>query len=115
LCTMSVQVALLTKERDCLTAILESYDEEEDVIASHQKQGNAVALLATPEKAKDVRMKELERTLAAAQQHATDLEAAITRISDVANEHRRKWYEKDTFFGLQLWKVICTYEMWKQP
>ncbi len=24
-------------------------------------------------------------------------------------------YEKDTFFGLQLWKVICTYEMWKQP
>ncbi len=57
LCTMSVQVALLTKERDCLTAILESYDEEEDVIASHQKQGNAVALLATPEKAKDVRMK----------------------------------------------------------
>jgi len=109
------KVALLTKERDCLTAILESYDEEEDVIASHQKQGNAVALLATPEKAKDVRMKELERTLAAAQQHATDLEAVITRISDVANEHRRKWYEKDTFFGLQLWKVICTYEMWKQP
>jgi len=84
------KVALLTKERDCLTAILESYDEEEDVIASHQKQGNAVALLATPEKAKDVRMKELERTLAAAQQHATDLEAVITRISDVANEHRRK-------------------------
>lgn len=84
------KVALLTKERDCLTAILESYDEEEDVIASHQKQGNAVALLATPEKAKDVRMKELERTLAAAQQHAIDLEAAITRISEVANEHRRK-------------------------
>jgi hypothetical protein len=54
---MSVQVALLTKERDCLTAILESYDEEEDVIASHQNHGNAVALLATPEKAKDVRMK----------------------------------------------------------
>jgi chromosome segregation ATPase len=35
-------------------------------------------------------LQELERTLAAAQQHAIDLEAAITRISEVANEHRRK-------------------------
>jgi cell shape-determining protein MreC len=35
-------------------------------------------------------LQELERTLAAAQQHATDLEAAITRISEVANENRRK-------------------------
>jgi hypothetical protein len=50
------QVLILTKERDGLKAILESYDEEENVIASHQKPVTGIANLATPEKAKDLRI-----------------------------------------------------------
>ncbi|CAM6113025.1 unnamed protein product [Calypogeia fissa] len=42
---------LLAKERDGLKAILASYDEEEHVIASHQKSVIGIANHATPEKA----------------------------------------------------------------
>lgn len=50
------QVTLVTKERDGLKAILASYDEEENVIASHQKVVTGIANLATPEKAKEFRI-----------------------------------------------------------
>lgn len=47
---------MVSAERDGLKRILESYDDEEAVIASHRKPGDAVGLLGTPEKAKEKRI-----------------------------------------------------------
>ena len=51
-----VQVNMISAERDGLKKILESYDNEEAVIASHRKPGDKIASLATPEKSKDSRI-----------------------------------------------------------
>lgn len=51
-----VQIAMLSSERDGLKRILESYDSEEAVIASHRKPGDKIANLSTPEKSKDNRI-----------------------------------------------------------
>lgn len=51
-----VQVAMLSTERDGLVRILESYDNEEAVIASHRKPGDKISSLATPEKSKESRI-----------------------------------------------------------
>jgi hypothetical protein len=47
---------MLSTENDGLKRILESYDNEEAVIASHRKPGDKIASLATPEKSKDSRI-----------------------------------------------------------
>jgi len=47
---------MIITERDGLKRILESYDNEEAVIASHRKPGDKIASLATPEKSKESRI-----------------------------------------------------------
>jgi hypothetical protein len=47
---------MISTERDGLKRILESYDNEEAVIASHRKPGDKIASLATPEKSKESRI-----------------------------------------------------------
>lgn len=51
-----IQVAMITTERDGLKRILESYDNEEAVIASHRKPGDKISSLTTPEKSKESRI-----------------------------------------------------------
>ncbi|KAG6541966.1 hypothetical protein Mapa_016603 [Marchantia paleacea] len=86
------KVALITKERDGLKEILASYDEEEAVIASHQKRNPSAALsnLGTPSKSKDLRIQQLEAALVDAQQHAKLLGEEIERGSSAATEQRRR-------------------------
>ncbi|KAG0587308.1 hypothetical protein KC19_2G155100 [Ceratodon purpureus] len=84
------KVAMLSTENDGLRRILESYDNEEAVIASHRKPGDKIASLATPEKSKDSRIQELSSALADAQQNITQLEEALLQSNNLTTEQRQK-------------------------
>ncbi|CAM6081807.1 unnamed protein product [Calypogeia fissa] len=81
---------LLAKERDGLKAILASYDEEEHVIASHQKSVTGIANLATPEKAKEFRIQQLERALADSQQQIKSLGEEVEKSMKSTSDQRHK-------------------------
>ena len=51
------QVGIISAERDGLKRILESYDKEEAVIASHRKPGEPVASISLPSNFKDQHIK----------------------------------------------------------
>jgi hypothetical protein len=51
------QVGIISAERDGLKRILESYDKEEAVIASHRKPGEAMASISLPSNFKDQHIK----------------------------------------------------------
>ncbi|KAL2621334.1 hypothetical protein R1flu_001539 [Riccia fluitans] len=86
------KITLVTKERDGLKEILASYDEEEVVIASHQKknQTSGLADLSTPTRSKDLRIKQLEAALADVQQHAKLLGEEVERGNSALSEQRQR-------------------------
>nr|XP_024401614.1 mitotic spindle checkpoint protein MAD1-like isoform X2 [Physcomitrium patens] len=84
------KIAMLSSERDGLKRILESYDSEEAVIASHRKPGDKIANLSTPEKSKDNRIQELSSALNDAQQNITQLDDALSQSNNTAAEQRQK-------------------------
>lgn len=51
------QVGIIGAERDGLKRILESYDKEEAVIASHRKPGEPMASISSPSNFKDQHIK----------------------------------------------------------
>lgn len=51
------QVGIISAERDGLKRILESYDKEEAVIASHRKPGEPMASVSLPSNFKDQHIK----------------------------------------------------------
>jgi len=84
------KVGIISAERDGLKRILESYDKEEAVIASHRKPGEAMASISLPSNFKDQHIKELSLALTEAQQHATELEEALLQSNDSSREKQQK-------------------------
>ncbi|KAJ7549142.1 hypothetical protein O6H91_07G042100 [Diphasiastrum complanatum] len=84
------QVSRLIKERDGLKSILASYDEEEAVLVRQTSSTNGVAPISTPEKAKQLRIQQLEVSLADAQKTIKQMENDLEKRGQLVKEHRHK-------------------------
>ncbi|GLJ05987.1 hypothetical protein SUGI_0029980 [Cryptomeria japonica] len=80
------KIALLSKERDGLKAIISSYDEEEAVGLKRQKLGDASAL----EKSKNKRIQELEASLSRSVSNIKQLEQDLIEQGESLKSQRRK-------------------------